>query len=50
MQEALLNHAWVSYIQGGLPVGVIIDYLRLWDILANLQLQPDAEDRHIWRF
>jgi len=31
VQEALVNHAWVSDIQGGLPVGVLIDYLRLWD-------------------
>jgi hypothetical protein len=50
VQEALLNHAWVSDIQGSLPVGVLIDYFLLWDILANFHLQPDAEDRHIWRF
>ena len=50
MQQALVNHAWVSDILGGLPVGVLIDYLRLWDILANIQLQPGIEDKHIWRF
>ena len=50
VQEALVNHAWVSDIQGGLPVGVLIDYLRLWDILSNFQLQPEMEDKHIWRF
>jgi hypothetical protein len=50
VQEALINHAWVTDIQGGLPVGVIIDYLQLWDLLADFQLQPDIEDRHIWRF
>jgi hypothetical protein len=31
-------------------VGVLVDYLRLWDILVNFQLQPGVEDRHIWRF
>jgi hypothetical protein len=50
VQKALLNHAWVSDVQGGLPVGVLVDYLRLWDILADFQLQPGIEDRHIWRF
>jgi len=50
VQEALVNHAWVSDIQGGLPVGVLIDYLRLWDILSNFHLQPEMEDKHIWRF
>jgi hypothetical protein len=50
VREALNNHTWISDIQGGLPVGVLIDYLRLWDILANLQLQPGTEDKHIWRF
>jgi hypothetical protein len=50
MQEALLNHAWVLDVQGGLPVGVLVDYLQLWDILADFQLQPGIEDRHIWRF
>jgi hypothetical protein len=29
---------------------VIIDYLQLWDLLANFQLQPGIEDRHISRF
>jgi hypothetical protein len=50
VQEALINHAWVTNIQGGLPVAVIIDYLQLWDLLANFQLQPGIEDRHISRF
>jgi hypothetical protein len=50
VQEALINHTWVSDIQGGLPVGVLLDYLELWDILSSFQLRPEVEDRHIWRF
>jgi hypothetical protein len=50
VQEDLVNNVWVSDIQGGLPVGVLVDYLRLWDILTNIQLQHGIEDRHIWRF
>jgi hypothetical protein len=35
VQEALVNHDWVSDIQGDLPVGVLLDYLRLWNILSK---------------
>jgi hypothetical protein len=50
VQDALTNHTWISGIQGTLTVGVIIDYLHLWDILSDFFLQPEVEDRHIWRF
>jgi hypothetical protein len=30
-----------------LPVGSLIDYLHLWDLLSNIELQPGREDRHI---
>jgi len=32
-----------------LTVGVIIEYLHLWNILSNIYLQPEVEDRHIWK-
>ena len=50
VQEALTNQAWISNIHGALTVGVLIEYLRLWDILFDFQLHPDSEDKHIWRF
>jgi len=49
VQDALTNQAWVSDIQGALIVGVIVDYLHLWDLLMDFQLQPEVEDRHLWR-
>ena len=30
-------------------MGVIIEYLHLWNILSNIHLQPEVEDRHIWK-
>jgi hypothetical protein len=46
VQEALINHTCVSDIQGGLPVGVLLDYLQLWDILlafsCGLKLKIDT--------
>ena len=36
----------ISDIKGALTVGVIIDYLHLWDVLSDFFFQPDVEDRH----
>ena len=47
VQEALTNQAWISDIQGALTVGVLIEYLHLWDILFDFQLHPDSGDKHI---
>ena len=50
VQDALTNQSWISDMKGATTVGVIIDYLHLWDVLSDFFLQPDVEDRHIWRF
>ena len=50
IRDALTNKTWISNIQGALTIGVIIDYLHLWDNLSDFFLQPEVEDRHIWRF
>jgi hypothetical protein len=49
VQEALNNHAWVSDFSGALSVGVMVEYLQLWDFLQEVTLQPDVEDTHLWR-
>ncbi|CAN6247387.1 unnamed protein product, partial [Urochloa humidicola] len=49
VQEALTNRCWISDIRGVLTVGVLIEYLHLWDIVADIQLQPEVEDKHIWK-
>ncbi|GJM95312.1 hypothetical protein PR202_ga12029 [Eleusine coracana subsp. coracana] len=48
VQEALMSRSWIADIQGALIVGVIIEYLYLWDILNTFQLQPGVQDSHIW--
>ena len=50
VQDAFTNQSWISDIKGAITVGVIIDYLHLWDVLSDFFLQPDVEDRHIWWF
>ena len=46
--EALSNNRWIYDIRGGLTVGVLADYFKLWDCLSGLELHPLIEDRHIF--
>jgi len=29
---------------------VIVEFIHLWDLLLDFQLQPEIEDRHLWKF
>jgi len=48
--DSLNNRAWVSDIRGALTVQILIEYIYLWEMLSNVELQPDVEDTHIWQF
>lgn len=48
--DVLTNSSWISDIQRALSVTVIAEYLHLWDLLLEVELQPEVEDSHIWRF
>jgi len=45
VEEALTEHAWVLDFRG-----TMTEFFNLWDLLYGLQLQPEVEDSHIWRF
>jgi hypothetical protein len=30
-------------------MGIIVEYIEIWDMLYDLQLQPEIGDTHIWR-
>jgi hypothetical protein len=49
VHEALTARKWVSNIQGALTVGVISEFLHLWGILLNFDLQERVNDNHFWR-
>lgn len=49
VQEARTNRTWISDTQGALTVGVITEYLLLWDILLDLELQHGVNDTHFSR-
>jgi hypothetical protein len=46
--EALTNRKWISDIKGALLVGALVDYLHLWELLSEVVLQPEAEDKQIF--
>jgi hypothetical protein len=49
VHEALTTRKWISDIKGALTVEVMSEFLQLWDILLNIQLQPGVNDTHFWR-
>jgi hypothetical protein len=48
VQEALLNRRWISDIKGALSVGVLVDYLQIWNLMSVIVLQPTIEDKHVF--
>jgi hypothetical protein len=50
IESALLNQVWIADIQGNLSVDIITDYIQLWDLLDEVQLQQEVDDTHKWRF
>jgi hypothetical protein len=46
--EALTDNRWISDIHGATTVGVIVEYLILWDILNTVELQMGVSDNHFW--
>jgi hypothetical protein len=46
--EALANRRWISNIKDALSVGALLDYLQLQEMLSNVVLHPDIENKHIF--
>jgi hypothetical protein len=46
----LNNRAWVTDIRGAPTVQVIMEYLRVWELMEGVQLQQAVDDRFCWRF
>jgi hypothetical protein len=50
VQEALFENRWALDIQGTITVGVLHEYLKLWEELQAVELQLGVQDIHFWRF
>ena len=46
---ALTNHNWIQDVQGATSVVVLTEYLNLWDILSDCELQPGVPGTHCWK-
>jgi hypothetical protein len=42
--EALTKMKWVQDIWGAIIIPVLIEFLKFWDLLLDLTLQPKADD------
>ena len=49
VREPLMDHRWVQDISGGNGIA-LYDFLDVWDLDTIVQLHPNAEDDHRWRF
>lgn len=49
VSEALNEHLWLQDARAASTVGALGEFIELWDILGEFQLQPGVEDRHSWR-
>jgi hypothetical protein len=38
IQKALLNRAWIFDIQGALTIGMVVEYMQLWELLGDFEL------------
>jgi hypothetical protein len=50
VKDALTNLSWVQDVQGALSYAFWVQFLDLAEILEGTLLQPNVQDRHVWRF
>jgi hypothetical protein len=47
VSQALGCRSWTADIQGALTVQVLVEYLKLWEVVDDFTLQPAVSDQHI---
>jgi hypothetical protein len=48
VRDALNNLTWVSDFHGALIVSVLVEFLELFQMVDQVELQPGMMDKHIW--
>jgi len=48
VRDALYNLQLVRDIKGGVHVQALLEFLRVWDMLQEIQLLPGVPDHHVW--
>jgi hypothetical protein len=47
LRDALADNQWAHDVNGALTVQVVRDYLKVWELLRSVQLQPLQSDRFV---
>jgi hypothetical protein len=47
--EALTEDKWTEDLRGNVDPSTLFQYLALWDILNEVELNEEIPDKHIWR-
>lgn len=50
VRDALSQPRWVRDITGARMAPVLLEYVRLWTMVRDVQLQPLQADRFVWRW
>lgn len=45
--EAMINERWLEDIQGEISLEGLMEYLELWDVISEVELQVGVQDKHI---
>ncbi|WVZ54502.1 hypothetical protein U9M48_005288, partial [Paspalum notatum var. saurae] len=48
--QALTNRRWVKDIRGALTVQVLVEYVKVWEMVDDVILEPGVPDHFRWRF
>ncbi|WVZ88479.1 LOW QUALITY PROTEIN: hypothetical protein U9M48_034996, partial [Paspalum notatum var. saurae] len=49
VSQALTNRRWIAYIKGTVSVQVLVEYLKLWELVDGIVLQPEISEKHTWK-
>ncbi|WVZ53711.1 LOW QUALITY PROTEIN: hypothetical protein U9M48_004616, partial [Paspalum notatum var. saurae] len=49
ISQALTNRRWIADIKGALSVQALVDYLKLWELVDGIVMQPEISDKHTWK-
>ena len=44
------HRSWVQDITGALTIQVLLDYLRVWDLVETTELHTDTQDKLLWKW
>ncbi|GJM99455.1 hypothetical protein PR202_ga16553 [Eleusine coracana subsp. coracana] len=50
LQQGLQNRQWIRDIVGPITVVVLVQYLKVWELIQEVTVRPEQEDKICWRW